>query len=79
VGEGSVLVGNSVGALDVAVVAIEAVDGDVAAIPTRDREIGAGETLYVIARPDRMRKLEAAAVAAPAGSGTDAGTGGAPE
>ena len=79
VGEDSVLVGNSVGALDVAVVAIEAVDGDIVAIPTRNREIGAGETLYVIARPDRMRKLEAAAVATPAGSGTDAGTGGDPE
>ena len=71
VGEGSVLVGNPVGALDVAIVAVGTVDGEVVAIPTRDREVAGGETLYAIARPDRLRKLEAAAAATAAPDGVD--------
>jgi hypothetical protein len=67
VGEGSALAGNPVGALDVAVVAVRTVAGDIVAIPTRNREVAAGETLYAIARPDRLRKLETAAAAAPDG------------
>ena len=67
VGEGSALAGNPVGALDVAVVAVRTVAGDIVAIPTRHREVAAGETLYAIARPDRLRKLETAAAAAPDG------------
>ena len=63
VGGGSVLTGSSVGALDVSVMAVGTADGDVVAIPTRNRRIDAGETLYVIARPDQLRKLEAAAAA----------------
>lgn len=59
--EGSALVGSPVGALDIAVVAVRALDGDIVAIPTRERPIAAGETIYVIGRPDRLRKLEAAA------------------
>ena len=61
VGEGSVLVGNSVSAIDVIVVAVRSVEGDVVAIPTRSRTIEAGETIYAIGRPDRLRKLEIAA------------------
>ena len=73
VAEGSVLAGSPIGALDVAVVAVRAVDGEVVAIPIRAREIAAGETIYAIARPDRLRKLETAAAAAPGGetAGTD--------
>ncbi len=63
VGQGSALSGSSIGALDISVIAVGTVDGDVVAIPTRDREIAVGETLYVIARPDQLRKLEAAATA----------------
>ena len=63
VGDGSVLAGSPIGAVDIAVVAVGTVDGDVVAIPTRDRVISPGETLYVIARPDQLRKLEAAAAA----------------
>ena len=61
VDDGSVLAGSSIGAVDIAVVAVSTVDGDVVAIPTRDRVIAPGETLYVIARPDQLRKLEVAA------------------
>ncbi len=59
--EKSALVGTSIGALDVAVVAVRSTDGDVIAIPTRNREIEPGETIYAIGRPDRLRKLESAA------------------
>lgn len=69
VAEDSALVGSSVDALDVTVVAVRAVDGDVIAIPTRERTIGVGETIYSIGRPDRLRKLEAAAGPASAPSG----------
>ena len=61
VAEGSALVGNPIGALDVAVVAVGTADGEIAAIPTRHREIGVGDTLYAIGRPDRLRKVETAA------------------
>lgn len=61
IGEKSVLVGTSIGALDVGVVAVRSTDGDVVAIPTRNRQIEPGETIYAIGRPDRLRKLESAA------------------
>jgi uncharacterized protein with PhoU and TrkA domain len=66
VAEDSALVGSSVNAVDIAVVAIRTTDGDVIAIPTRSRTIGSGETIYAIGRPDRLRKLESAAASAPA-------------
>jgi hypothetical protein len=59
--EGSPLVGSVVGAVDVAVVAVRSADGDVDPLPPRSRELRAGESLYVIARPDRLRKLDSAA------------------
>ena len=59
--EGSVLIGDSVSAIDVVVVAVQTAKGDVIAIPTQSRTIEAGETIYAIGRPDRLRKLEAAA------------------
>ncbi|TKR25991.1 TrkA C-terminal domain-containing protein [Natronomonas salsuginis] len=61
IGEGSALVGDPIGALDVAIVAVGTADGEIAAIPTRHREIGVGDTLYAIGRPDRLRKVETAA------------------
>ncbi len=67
---GSPLAGSTVGALDLAVVAVRPADGPVEAIPPRDRALAAGETVYVVARPDRLRKLEDATRAtepAPAG------------
>lgn len=60
---GSSLASGSVGALDIAVVAIRTEAGDIEAIPSRNRALSPGETVYVIARPDRLRKLESAAAA----------------
>jgi hypothetical protein len=57
----STLANAPVGALDVAVVAIRTPGGGLEAIPSRTRLLAAGETVYVIARPDRLRKLERAA------------------
>lgn len=70
VGEGSVLVGNSVSAIDIVVVAVRTAEGDVVTIPTRSRTIEAGETIYAIGRPDRLRKLESAATTTVDPSGT---------
>lgn len=58
---GSPLVGTPVGALDVSVVAIEPTDGDLTTIPVRDRRLDAGDSLYVIATPEALRKIEVAA------------------
>ena len=67
VGEGSAIAGSAIGALDIAVVAVRTADGEIVAIPNRGRAVAAGETLYAIARPDQLRKLETAAAAAPDG------------
>jgi hypothetical protein len=58
VAEGSGLVGRSVGDLAVSVAAVRPAGGTVEAIPGRTRLLAAGDTLYVIARPDLLRKLE---------------------
>lgn len=58
VSEGSALVGRAVGDIDIAVVAVGTVDGDIEAIPAPDRRLTAGETIYAVGRPDRLRKLE---------------------
>lgn len=62
---GSVLAGNPLGVLDLPIVAVGTIDGDVEALPTRKRPIRVGETLYAIGSPDRLRKLEAAATTVP--------------
>jgi hypothetical protein len=61
VGAGSAIAHSVVGALDVAVVAVGTADGEIEAIPKRTRTLVPGETVYAIGRPDRLRKLEAAA------------------
>ncbi|MCY4730902.1 potassium transporter TrkA [Natronomonas gomsonensis] len=58
---GSPLVNSSVGALDIAVVAVRTSAGDIEAIPPRRRPLAPGETVYAIARPAQLRQLEAAA------------------
>ncbi|USZ67287.1 TrkA C-terminal domain-containing protein [Halorussus salilacus] len=60
VADGSSLVGATVGDLDAAVVAVRT-GGGVEALPAPDRVLAAGDCLYVIARPDRLRRVEAAA------------------
>lgn len=58
---GSPLDGTSVGSLDPTVVAVRLPGGEIEAIPPRGHVIAAGETLYAIARPEVLRRLEAAA------------------
>jgi K+/H+ antiporter YhaU regulatory subunit KhtT len=58
---GSAAVGETLGSLDVTVAAVRPSAGPVEAIPTRARPIAAGDTLYVVARPDVLRRLEARA------------------
>ncbi len=62
--EGSSLVGVPIGALDVAVVAVRSVDSAVEAIPSRDRTLAVGETVFAVATPTLLRRMEAAAAGA---------------
>jgi len=64
---GSELVGTPVGAIDAAIVAIRH-DAGVDPIPPRARLLEAGDTLYVIAKPGTLRRLDAAAGPAEADS-----------
>ncbi len=57
--EGSELVGETLGSLDVTVAAVRPASGTVEAIPTRSRPVEPGDTLYVVARPEVLRRLEA--------------------
>jgi hypothetical protein len=54
----SPLVGNSVGALNVTIIAVRATGGEVETIPKRDRLIQVGDSLFAIGRPETLRKLE---------------------
>lgn len=58
---GESLAGLPVGALDLSVAAVRSTDGPVEAIPKRSREIRAGDTLFVVGRPDAIRRLHAEA------------------
>lgn len=57
---GSTLVGVPVSALAVTVVAVMADDG-IEAIPRRSRVLAPGETVYAVARPEALRRFQAAA------------------
>ena len=63
VGERSALDGQPAGALDVSVVAIRPATGPVEPLPGRDRRLRAGDSLYLVATPEAIRKVEAAATA----------------
>ncbi|WP_136589390.1 TrkA C-terminal domain-containing protein [Salinigranum halophilum] len=56
--ESSAVVGETLGSLDVTVAAVRPATGTVEAIPPRARIVEAGDTLYVVARPDILRRLE---------------------
>jgi len=56
--EGSALVDTTVGDVDATVAAVRDADGGVDPIPSRTRRLAAGETLYVVARPETIRGLE---------------------
>lgn len=57
----SPLVGVPIGALAVAVAAVRGSDGAIEAIPSRWRPLVAADTIYAVARPEKLRRLEAAA------------------
>ena len=70
VAAGSPLTGQPVGALDVSIVAIRPPEGAVEPLPGRTRLFAAGDCLYVIATPEAIRKVEGAARASTAESGS---------
>jgi hypothetical protein len=59
--DASAVVGETLGSLDVTVAAVRTESGSIEAIPPRSRTIDAGDTLYVVARPEVLRRLEARA------------------
>jgi len=58
--EGGALAGRTVGSVAAAVVAIRGAEGSVETLPDSARTLVAGETLFLVARPDVLRKLDAA-------------------
>ncbi len=54
----SALDGRVVADVDTTVVAIRPASGSIDAIPTRESELRAGDTLYVVGRPEVLRKVE---------------------
>ena len=54
----SPLVGQTIGTLEVTVIAVRSPEGTVTTIPTRDRPIEPGDGLFAIGRPDAFRKLD---------------------
>ena len=72
----STLVGETAEAVTAAVLAVRPAEGVLTTIPEPTREFAAGETIYVLARPDVLRQLEGLASApAEADSETDDGAG----
>jgi hypothetical protein len=61
VGSDSDLVGDAIGDLEAAVVAVRPATGEIEPLPARSREILAGDALYAIARPETLRQLESRA------------------
>lgn len=69
--EGSSLVGVPIGAVDAAVVAVRPPDAPVEAIPSRDRTLAPGETVFAVAAPALLRRLETAGAAEPVAAADD--------
>ncbi|WP_424017888.1 hypothetical protein ACOZ4N_18765 [Halorientalis pallida] len=57
----SSLAGQPVGSLNVAVIAVRLADDGIEALPDRSHVLAAGDAVYAVAKPERLRKLEAAA------------------
>jgi Trk K+ transport system NAD-binding subunit len=64
-------VGRPVGSLAAAVVAVRATGGAVETLPDGERTVAAGETVYVVGRPDAVRRLTATDGVAAAPSPSD--------
>lgn len=61
VDEGSPLVGATVGDVEATVAAVRPAAGSIEPIPPRTRVLGVGDVLYLVARPDVVRDIEARA------------------
>jgi hypothetical protein len=57
----STIAGMTVGDLGLSVIAVTTVDGTLVTIPERARELAAGESVFAVAHPTQLRRLEAAA------------------
>ncbi|MFB6084921.1 MAG: hypothetical protein ABEJ94_11830 [Halorientalis sp.] len=57
----SPLVGQPVGSLDVTAIAVRLASGGVETLPGRTHALAVGDAVYAVAKPERLRKLEAAA------------------
>jgi hypothetical protein len=73
VGAGSDLDGSTVGDVDTVVAAVRPAEGSVQPIPPRAYTFGAGDLVYLVGRPDAIRRFEAAAAG---GVGTASADGG---
>jgi len=63
VGAGSRLDGAAISEVDATVAAVRSPDGDIEATPRRCRTLVAGETVYLVARPERIRETSRRAAA----------------
>ncbi len=61
VSPGSDLVGVPLGSLDTTVVAVRPDDDGLEVLPPRTRPLAEGDALYIVVRPNRLRKIEQAA------------------
>ncbi len=64
--EGSALVGTAVGEVTAVVAAVRSADGTVQPIPPRAYSFAAGDTAFLVGRPDAIRRFEAAAASSTA-------------
>ena len=71
----SSLVGSAVADVSAVVAAVEPADGDVQAIPARAYTFAAGDTVYLVGRPDAIRRFEATAASPGPADGDGAGGG----
>jgi hypothetical protein len=63
--------GGTLGDVDATVVAVRSEGSSIEAIPPRSRSLAAGDELYVIARPERLREISGLAAAPAADGGVD--------
>ena len=70
---GSTPIGTAVGDVAAVVAAIRPVDGEVQAIPPRAYTFGPNDTVYLVGRPDAIRRFEADATTATSGASASSG------
>jgi hypothetical protein len=73
VGAGSDLDGSTVGEVGAVVAAVRPAEGPVQPIPPRAYAFGAGDLVYLVGRPDAIRRFEAAAASPADADGPDGG------